>query len=309
MVEDFDLHGVEMTPMARTTLLNPRIWSWQQVHVANLDAALRHNWHRYPAMTYFHGNDLPGIAADPQTHVFYEKLYKWVTGGLTRSDVQQLSIVALDELKRRGHIDNDEHAKIAKAETVLERLKLMEDVKLADLRKAMAERLAAFTRSSGNLLNDGSFERGTEDWPTRSARLTRTRDEAHHGQWSLRLSLEPGSATNIIRAYAKSARIPVMPGQMVRFDARVKIPEDIKSTSRGLVLGLARYREGKMAASWSQCEVSQTSASEGWRPLSVHLMIDDHPCDEVLAIIGLCGAGVAYVDSVELVTLAKEDQR
>jgi hypothetical protein len=95
---------------------------------------------------------------------------------------------------------------------------------------------------------------------------------------------------------------------MVRFDARIKIPDDLKCTSRGLVLGLARYCEGEMAASWSQCEVSQTSASEGWRRLSVHLMIEDQPCDEVLAIIGMCGAGFAYVDSVELATLTKEDQ-
>jgi hypothetical protein len=63
-----------------------------------------------------------------------------------------------------------------------------------------------------------------------------------------------------------------------------------------------------MAASWSQCEVSETAASEGWQRFCVHLMIDDQPCDEVLAIIGMCGAGVAYVDSVELVRLDKENR-
>ena len=306
VVVDFDLHGVEMTPMARERLLNPRIWSWRQVHLANLEAALRHNWQKYAAMTYFHGNDIPRIAADPKTHVFYEKLYRWVKGRLTWPDVEQLSIVVLDELKRRGHIDREERAKIAKAETVLERLKLIEDVKLADVRKAMAERLAAYTRSSGNLLNDGSFEQGTKDWPTRSAGVTHTQDEARDGEWSLRLSLEPGSGTDMIRAYAKSARIPVKPGQMVRFGARVKIPEDLKYTSRGLLLGLARYRNGKMIAPWTECEIRQARATEGWRRLSVHLMIDDQPCDEALPIIGLCGSGTAYVDAAELVILTKE---
>lgn len=309
MVDDFDLHGVEMTPMARETPLNPRIWSWRQVHLANLDAALRCNWQRYPAMTYFHGNDIPGIAADPRTHVFYETLYKWMTGKMTHADVEQLSIVVLDELKRRGHIDQDEHARITKAETVLERLKLMEDVKLDDVRKAMARRLAAYSRSSQTLLRDGSLERGAEDWPTRSAGLTRTRDEAHHGHWSLRLSLGPGSENNNIRAYAKSSRIPVLPGQMVRFDARVKIPEDLRFTSRGLLLGLARYHEGKMVASWSRCEVARSEATDHWQRLSVHLFVDDGQCDEVLAIIGMCGEGVAYVDFVELVTLTKEENQ
>ena len=41
---------------------------------------------------------------------------------------------------------------------------------------------------------------------------------------------------------------------------------------------------------------------------STHLIIDDQPCDEVLAIIGMCGAGVAYVDSIELVKLTKEER-
>jgi hypothetical protein len=96
---------------------------------------------------------------------------------------------------------------------------------------------------------------------------------------------------------------------MVRFDAHVKIAEDLKYTSRGLLLGLARYHRGNMIAAWSECEVGQTAATDGWRRLSVYLMIDDQPCEEVLAIIGMCGAGVAYVDSVELVIFTKEDQR
>jgi len=50
-VHKYKMHGVEMTPNVRETNLNPLIWSWQQVHLANLEAALRLDWKKFPSMT------------------------------------------------------------------------------------------------------------------------------------------------------------------------------------------------------------------------------------------------------------------
>ncbi|MEW6359320.1 MAG: DUF4855 domain-containing protein [Planctomycetota bacterium] len=300
------MHGVEMTPMARTTDLNPRVWSWHQVHLANLEAALRLKWNEFPAMTYFHGGDLPQIAADPQTRVFYDDLYKWVKGTLTQQDVEALAAATLAEQKRAGVINDEWYAKIAAAKTVLEKLQLMEEPKLEALRKAEAERLAPLTQSSGNLLKDGSFERGLEDWPRRSGDVARSQETSADGGWSLRLSLEPGAGSEMIRAFAKSVRVPVRPGQAVRLRARVRLPQDLQETQRGLMIGLSRFQEGKCLATWTECEIGRVEATaDGWQCLTLHLFVDDKPCDEVEAIIGACGVGAAYVDDVELVTLSR----
>lgn len=307
LVADRDIHGVEMTPMARETHLNPRIWCWQQVFLANLDAALRLNWDRYPAMTYFHGNDLAKIAADPKSHVFYEKLYRWTQGELTRTQVDALADVVLDELLQRGHIDAGTRAEIAAAGTVLAKLHLMEEPKLEAQAKAIAERLTPYSQSSGNLFADTSFEAGTDDWPVCSADVERSEDTARNGRWSLKLTLPADAGSGMILKSAKSARFAVQPGQLVRLSAWVNTPQDLRSTTRGLVLGLARYSGGNMTVAWSDCEIRQVSASGGWKQLSVHLFVDDKPCEEVLAIIGLCGGGVAYVDDVELVTLIRPE--
>ena len=126
LVHDRSLHGVEMTPMARTTHLNPRIWSWHQVFLANLEAALRLDWRGYEAITYFYGNSLCGIGADPQTHVFYEKLYRWQKGLLSNADLQELCTVVLRELAARGHLPEERQQQIDSAETLLQKLALME---------------------------------------------------------------------------------------------------------------------------------------------------------------------------------------
>ena len=304
-VREYGLHGVEMTPMAREKRLNPRVWSWHQVHLANLEAALRLKWREFPAMTYFHGNDLPRIATDPKTRIFYDKLYRWASGKLTWTDLDELSAAVLDEQRSRGHIDEATYREIAGAETILEKLRLMEEPKLAAARKALAERLASRTLSSGNLLIDGSFEEGVADWPTKSRGVERTGEQAHDGRWSLKLSLGPAAGSDIIRAYVKSTTAPVQQGQLVRLTASVNVPKDLKYTDRGLLIGLSRFRNGKMIATWTECEVRQTRATEGWQQLAAHLFVDDEPCDEVQAIVGLCGAGVAYVDAVQLVTLSK----
>jgi hypothetical protein len=127
---------------------------------------------------------------------------------------------------------------------------------------------------------------------------------AREGQWGLELSLE-GGGPDFVRAYAKSARIPVRPGQLVRLSARVNVPEDLKDTHRGTLIGLSRFRQGKCIATWSGCEFGQAQATKGWKLLSVQLFVDEKPCDEVEAIIGLCGSGRVCVDAVELVTLSK----
>ncbi|NOZ21785.1 MAG: DUF4855 domain-containing protein [Planctomycetes bacterium] len=305
VVREYGLHGVEMTPMARTTHLNPRIWSWQQVHLANLEAALRLRWDEFPAMTYFHGGDLPKLAADPKTRIFYDKLYKWVKGDLTWEDVEQLSTAVLDDLRAQGHIDEETFNRIAGAKTVLEKLQIMEEPKLEANRKVLETLLAAYTQSSGNHLKDGSFESGMEDWPMISRGVARKEAKARDGRWSLQLALDPSGGTDFVRAYAKSKNIPVQPGQVVRLSAWVNIPRDLQHTNRGLLIGLARFYKGKMVATWTECEVRQTRATDGWKQLTAHLILDNKPCDEVQAIIGMCGAGVAYVDSVELVTLSK----
>ena len=304
-VREYRLHGVEMTPMARARLLNPRIWTWHQVYLANLEAALRLKWHEFPAMTYFHGNDLAKTAADPKSRIFYDMLHDWTKGELTWDDLERLSIVVLDELRSRECIDDAIHQKIASAKTVLERLRLMEEPKLAAARKALAERLASHTVSSGNLLTDGSFEDGTGDWPTRSRGVSRTEERAHAGRWSLQLTLEPAGGSDIVRAYVKSKRATVQPGQLVRLTAWANVPDDLKYTDRGLLIGLSRFHKGKMIATWTECEVRQTKATNGWQQLTAYLFVDDRPCDEVQAIVGLCGSGTAYVDAAELVTLSK----
>ena len=126
LVRDRGLHGVEMTPMARTTHLNPRVWSWHQVFLANLEAALRLDWRRHEALTYFYGNSLCAVGADPATHVFYEKLYRWTKGLLTDSDVEHLCGVVVNELASRGHLSEERGQEIAAANAILDKLALME---------------------------------------------------------------------------------------------------------------------------------------------------------------------------------------
>ena len=122
---------------------------------------------------------------------------------------------------------------------------------------------------------------------------------------SLRLSLEPGDGSDMVRANARSVSVPVETGQIVRLSARVHVPEALQGTERGILIGLSRCHKGKWIAMWTACETNQTEATDGWKELAVYLPVDDRPCDEVQAIIGMCGVGTAYVDSVELVTLTK----
>lgn len=70
-------------------------------------------------------------------------------------------------------------------------------------------------------------------------------------------------------------------------------------------MGLSRFSKGKSITTWSECEVGQTQATNGWKSLTTYILVDDKPCDEVQALVGLCGQGVAYVDAVELVALSK----
>jgi len=299
------MHGVEMAPMAREVSLNPRVWTWHQVFLANLDAGLRLRWDRCPALTYYHGNHLPGMGAEARTHVFYQQLHRWVKGRLTAEDVKQLSTAALDELKRRKHIDEDTYADIARAPTTLARLQRMEHHKLEGIRQAFAARLAMHNRVSETLITNGSFEDGMEGWPMRAGAVARTQDKARAGQWSLRLSTEPGDGSDMIRAYARSVNVPVRPGRIVRLTAWVHVPEVLKETNRGVLIGLSRYHKGKWVAVWTACEARRTAATDGWERLDVYLPVDDAPCDEVQIMIGMCGVGVAYVDTVELVAFSK----
>ncbi|MEW6359875.1 MAG: DUF4855 domain-containing protein [Planctomycetota bacterium] len=303
--EAWGMHGMEMCPMARETSLNPRIWIWHQVFLANLDAALRLRWDRFPALTYYHGDHLPKMGRIPQTHVFYEQLHRWVKGRLTEENVRQLSVAVLDELKRRGHIDDETHVKIAAAPTVLERLERMEEYRLDGLRKEFEKRLAAHSQVSGNLLPNGSFENDMVGWPAHSGPAERTQEKARDGQWSLHLAAEPGDGADVLRACAQSANVPVQPGRIVRLSAWLYLPGDMKETERGLIIGLSRYQRGKQVANWTSCEARRTQATKGWEQLSVYLPVDDAPCDEVQAIVGMCGVGAAYVDAVELVTFSK----
>jgi len=305
VAREYGLHGTEMTPMARMKLLNPRIWSWHQVHLANLEAALRLKWEEFPAMTYFHGGDLPRLATDPKARIFYDMLYKWVKGDLTWQDLDELSAAVLDDLRSRECIDGETYKQIAAADTVLKKLQRMEEPKLEANRRALQTFLAEYAKSSGNLLGDGSFETGMEDWPTVSRYVSRTETDACDGKWSLQLSLEPGSGRDVITAYVKTKQVPVQPGQIVRLRAKVKMPEGLKSTDRGLLIGLARFHKGKMVATWTECEARRIDATDGWKTLTTHLIPKDKPCDAALAIIGMCGVGTAYVDDVELVTLSK----
>ena len=305
LVEEYQLHGVELTPTARETQLNPRIWCWHQVFLANLDAALRLGWNDYTAFTYFHGNDIPKIASDPRSHIFYEKLYHWIEGTLTRMEVEELALVVIDELQRRGHVDAETAAYIAAAPSVLGELRRMEEPKLAAIARELAERLAKYTERAGNLLRDASFEGGIGDWPVRSRQVDRADNVARTGTWSLRLSLEADKGSNMIRESAKSARLPVKPGQMIQFSVWANVPERLQRTTRGLMIGLARYRGGKMSVAWTDCEVRMTGPTNGWKQLVVHLFVDEKPCDEVMAIVGLCGGGTAYVDDAEVIIFGK----
>ena len=71
------------------------------------------------------------------------------------------------------------------------------------------------------------------------------------------------------------------------------------------MLGVARFHKGKMTATWTECEVNRKAATDGWQQLTTYLFLYGKPCDEVMAIIGMCGVGTAYVDGVELKTLSK----
>jgi len=125
-VRKYGMHGVEMTPNVRETDLNPRVWSWQQVHLANLEAALRLDWKRFPATTYFDGNSFLRLGRDPKLHIYYAKLYKWVKGALTAEDVDALCDAVVADLKSRGALSKEKLRQIAGAKTVLEKLHLME---------------------------------------------------------------------------------------------------------------------------------------------------------------------------------------
>jgi len=125
-VHKYKMHGVEMTPNVRETNLNPLIWSWQQVHLANLEAALRLDWKKFPSMTYFDGNSFLRIASDPKTHIYYAKLHKWVKGTLTAQDVNELCDAVITDLTSRGVLSAERLQQINEAKTVLEKLHLME---------------------------------------------------------------------------------------------------------------------------------------------------------------------------------------
>jgi len=125
-VQKYGMHGVEMTPNVRETDLNPRVWSWQQVHLANLEAALRLDWKKFPATTYFDGNSFLQIASDPKTHIYYAKLFKWTKGSLTAQDVNELCDAVVADLKSRGVLSEEKLQRINEAKTVLEKLHLME---------------------------------------------------------------------------------------------------------------------------------------------------------------------------------------
>jgi len=308
VVDALGMHGVEMTVTARRSRLNPRIWSWHQVYLANLEAAVRHDWLRQPATTYFHGLELAKIAADAEKRVFYEKLHRWIRGELTQTDLDELAAVVLAEVKAQGFIDDAAYAKIASGGTVLEKLQLLEEPKLEKLRQEEAARLAPYTQSSGNLLPNGSFEQGAEHWTKLPATMTRTKEEAHDGQWSLRVELEPDPKRgDAIRTHIRSAKVPVKPGRMVRLRAWVKLPKDLGHTSRGLMIRTLSFRNGKQAGNRVSYGVSQARATTGWTPLTMHVATDDPPCDEILGQICMCGDGVAYVDAVELVVLSKPE--
>lgn len=126
VVEAYGMHGVEMTPVARAASLNPRVHSWHQVWLANLEAALRLNWEQYEAITYFNGNNMPDVASDPETHIFYEQLYKWTKGTLTWNDLDTLADVVVEELHSQGVLTEARLAKIKEADRLMERLSVLE---------------------------------------------------------------------------------------------------------------------------------------------------------------------------------------
>lgn len=125
-VRKYGMHGVEMTPNVRNVQLNPRVWSWEQVHLANLEAALRLNWRQFPATTYFDGNSFLRLGADPKRRLYYAKLHRWVKGTLTAKDVQELCDKVTDDLREQGALSEATLRKIHAAQTVLEKLHLME---------------------------------------------------------------------------------------------------------------------------------------------------------------------------------------
>ena len=59
IVEKYGMNGVEMNMIIRENELNPRIYSPYQVWLANYDAALRLNWKRFSAITYFNAGEIP----------------------------------------------------------------------------------------------------------------------------------------------------------------------------------------------------------------------------------------------------------
>lgn len=304
VAQEYGLHGVEMTPVAREAPLNPRLFSWHQVFLANLEAALRLNWQRFPAITYFHGGDLAQIAANPQTVPFYEGLYRWMKGTFTPEDLLALSEKVLDELARRGHLTDEQREHLVAQKTVWQRLEGLEAIRLAQMAQAEREKLAPFRRASENLVHNGGFEEESTFWSL-SAGASRSQEVAHSGGWSLRLASGATRGTDFIHTYAKSAHIPVQRGQVVRLSAWLWIPSDLRETQRGVVIGLSRFREGARIADWNECQILRTSKTDTWQRVTLHLFVDDLPCDAVEVMLGLCGVGTAYLDDVELVTLTR----
>jgi hypothetical protein len=126
------LHGVEMTPMARSAQLNRRVWSWHQVHLANLEAALRLDWADFPAITYFHANDLPFIGADADARIFYDKLHRWVRRELTWDDLAELCDAVLHHLKTQGVLSDLRLKKIDDADQLLLKVPILEKLYLME---------------------------------------------------------------------------------------------------------------------------------------------------------------------------------
>lgn len=126
VVKEYGMNGVEMTPIFRTSDLNPRVYSWQQVWLANFEAALRLDWDRFQAITYFNGNKMSEVGSNPKTHIFYEQLYKWTKGKLTWKDLDDLAAVVVKNLQSKGDLTTARLSKIKEADKLMEKLSVLE---------------------------------------------------------------------------------------------------------------------------------------------------------------------------------------
>jgi hypothetical protein len=73
--------------LALYTRNRPESPAWQPSFFEYLDAGLKYGWMQLTWVSYYYGSDFSKMALDSKLHIFYELIYRFRAGTLTKNDV------------------------------------------------------------------------------------------------------------------------------------------------------------------------------------------------------------------------------